>query len=149
MKLKRYRIFEAKLEQAVEELKEDVLLVFEGELKKFRVPKEAIDGLFDTIQTEFDKGEEPEHYIVYKEGGTNLILSYTTATGKDIEIFGKVFGIYESYGPAHAEICCAIDIKEFGFLHDKSYKSKKIPEQLISKKIEALEKELLIWKNIK
>ena len=38
--LRKYKIFEARHEQAVTELKEDVFIVFGDQLKKFRVSSE-------------------------------------------------------------------------------------------------------------
>ena len=145
--LKKFKIFEGKLglEPAVLELKEDLLKVFEKQFHTFRSARASIDKLFEELQDEFDKGEQPKPYLLYKESGTEVIFS----SKKSGDIRGHMYGIYESYGQIHAEVLGAIETEEFGFLHDKSYKSKVLTYEEIAEKVEGLKRQITQWETIK
>ena len=153
-----FKTFESKLpneryEKAVLELYEDFISVFKSEILKYRVVDGALEALFDEVQDEFDKGEEPKIYLTYKENFYPVILEINLLEVNGVvrtsEIKGKAIGLYEAYGNVHSEILSAIDNNEFKFVTSKSYRSIVLDSRIVEKKIHNLTEELDFWKNIK
>lgn len=123
-------------EPAVETIRQDFLKQFTTSLKKFKIEPNSIEELFDEIQEEFDKGEEPKPWLIYKDDSREEISP---------KVSGTPIGVFESYGPAHAEIRAAIELNIFDIVTTESYNCVQITEQFVQKKVKDLQDKIAIW----
>lgn len=106
--------------------------------KNTDITEEEIRDRFLEVQNEMDEmdGELPLKYGVFFVEKTPF-TKYT------------YFGIYYAKGEMHALIRCSIDMEYPELIFDKNMRAEPYDDDYIESKVDQLEDELKIWKNVK
>jgi hypothetical protein len=102
-----------------------------------------INKLFDQFQEDMDEkdGETPNLYYIYI---TNL-----SESDPDFREEGDILGVYEAFSQSHVRILHLIEFRILGDLNDPSLKVRGISEENINIRVQLLQQEIDIWRNVK